>query len=562
MKKIYSLLALCIIAISVMAQQTLPQWAQQLITLNPGVIDSIFSYPQDPKGPNTRTYIIYYNQPLKHSAPDGGRFHMRATLTVFNDADPVTAINHVYCGGYALYKQWLVRPDSLFVFDTLASDVEIAHRYHANYINLEHRYFQYSAPEKCYNNLDDLRAEEAAADFHNLFDALKKVFKGKWVMSGTSKGGITTLLQHTFYPQDFDIFVPYCAPFFNTDRDTVMYTYWYKNGWNEEYQNMFMNVRKEALSNFDKIYNIFYKMTCNGDFSQSHADSIYGSYLTCITGFGFLDHAYVDTATIRNQLYQNDSILKSHHLQYGDTVYAYMLSKCAFSLKDFKPWIDTLRKYPEPKQAPRRYISRYDYKPFAVTEAQWWGNDTIGKSEQAYEYQSKCELGYYDYRFDLIVEDPVLAAQWNAVYKKYVGCLRDLSNPYFASRTFSDNLYNQTMTATKNATKPIVFIYGFDDPWTGAAIKDEYVNGTNVHKFILPAQNHYVHFYSNTDPEKVNQIINILDGVLLGTTDRLETVTDSHNPLFDGKTYNILGMEVDENYRGIVIRNGKKYLQQ
>ena len=28
-----------------------------------------------------------------------------------------------------------------------------------------------------------------------------------------------------------------------------------------------------------------------------------------------------------------------------------------------------------------------------------------------------------------------------------------------------------------------------------------------------------------------------------------------------GKTYNLLGMEVDENYKGIVIRNGKKYLQ-
>ena len=51
-------------------------------------------------------------------------------------------------------------------------------------------------------------------DFHNLFGALKKVLKGKWVMSGVSKGGITTLLQHTFYPNDMDIYVPYSAPFF------------------------------------------------------------------------------------------------------------------------------------------------------------------------------------------------------------------------------------------------------------------------------------------------------------------------------------------------------------
>jgi len=36
---------------------------------------------------------------------------------------------------------------------------------------------------------------------------LKKVLKGKWVMSGVSKGGITTLLQHAFYPEDMDVFV-------------------------------------------------------------------------------------------------------------------------------------------------------------------------------------------------------------------------------------------------------------------------------------------------------------------------------------------------------------------
>ena len=32
-------------------------------------------------------------------------------------------------------------------------------------------------------------------------------------------------------------------------------------------------------------------------------------------------------------------------------------------------------------------------------------------------------------------------------------------------------------------------------------------------------------------------------------------------PSFDGKTYNLLGVEVDENYKGIVIKNGKKFIQ-
>lgn len=32
-------------------------------------------------------------------------------------------------------------------------------------------------------------------------------------------------------------------------------------------------------------------------------------------------------------------------------------------------------------------------------------------------------------------------------------------------------------------------------------------------------------------------------------------------PSFNGKTYNLLGVEVDENYKGIVIKNGEKYIQ-
>jgi hypothetical protein len=32
-------------------------------------------------------------------------------------------------------------------------------------------------------------------------------------------------------------------------------------------------------------------------------------------------------------------------------------------------------------------------------------------------------------------------------------------------------------------------------------------------------------------------------------------------PLFDDKIYNLLGVEVDETYKGIVIKNGQKYIQ-
>lgn len=36
----------------------------------------------------------------------------------------------------------------------------------------------------------------------------------------------------------------------------------------------------------------------------------------------------------------------------------------------------------------------------------------------------------------------------------------------------------------------------------------------------------------------------------------------AENVINDGRIFNVMGIEVDENYRGLVIRNGKKYLQK
>ena len=252
--------------------ENVPQWLTDLQTLNPGLIDSMSYYPTDPAAPNTTTYVIYFHQPLKHAVPDGPSFPMRALITVDNQMDPTTAVNHVYCTGYALYQAFVENPDYTFKKETNSCVEEIANRYRANYISIEHRYFAFSAPQQCWTNLDDLRAEEAAEDFHELFVALKKVFKGKWVMSGVSKGGITTLLQHTFHPEDMDVYVPYSAPFFDSDRDTTMQTYWYQNGWNQEYRDMFMGIRQMGVSQeMEKIYAIFYKMTCGANTSKDQA---------------------------------------------------------------------------------------------------------------------------------------------------------------------------------------------------------------------------------------------------------------------------------------------------
>lgn len=562
MKKFYLFLLAAISSLCAMAQnEQVPQWLTALVNENQGLIDSATWYNPHPAAPNYRTYVVYYNQPLYHADPQSARFHMRALITVDTRNDVTKAVNHVYCSGYSIGNRNLVTPDSIFAASE-GCTAEIAKRYNANYIQIEHRYFQYSAPDKCWEDLDPLTAEEAAGDFHNLFEGLKKVLKGKWVMSGVSKGGITTLLQHAFYPEDMDVFVPYAAPFFDSEKDTTMYQYWYYKGWSKEYLDYFMSIRKKGMAGlFSKpstntIWPIFYKMTRGAKTSEAYADTLAANYMNAVAGFGFDAHAYSDTVTIREEMALNDSVMRSYGWsEPNDTVLSFWLAKDTFSLETFSAWIDTLRKYPDPQQAPVRPLTRRKKVPFGVSEEVWWKNDPEHVDiALAYDYQSKHELGYYDFRYNDIASNAEEAAAANTFWLTYAGCSRDLESP-FKSVQFSRNLYDRTMEATKNATKPIILLYGEDDTWTGAAVKDPFINGTNVQKFILPSQNHSVSFSANTDPAKTAQIMAILDRVLGAPQgiDELQqpavqgTKVFRNGQLFiirDGKTYNALGQRI------------------
>lgn len=183
----YLLPALLLVSPSLFAQTTL----QKILEAIPAITETL---------PLTSTkfsekYVTYFTQPLDHRHPEKGSFRQRVIVFHAGFDRPTVIVTEGYGAAYALnpgYRE------------------EISQFFDANILFVEHRYFLESTPEP--KDWQYLTAENSADDLHAVTTAFKRIYRGKWIATGISKGGQTTLLYRTFYPDDVDISVPYVAP--------------------------------------------------------------------------------------------------------------------------------------------------------------------------------------------------------------------------------------------------------------------------------------------------------------------------------------------------------------
>ncbi len=140
-------------------------------------------------------YLVYFTQPVDHRNPEAGTFSQRVVVSHIGFDRPTLIVTEGYGGAYALDPRYRE---------------ELSKMYDANMVFVEHRYFLESTPEPL--DWQYLTARNAADDLHAVREAFGSVYPGKWIATGISKGGQTTLLYRTFYPDDVDISVPYVAP--------------------------------------------------------------------------------------------------------------------------------------------------------------------------------------------------------------------------------------------------------------------------------------------------------------------------------------------------------------
>ena len=154
-------------------------------------------------GDSFLTYDLMIKQPIDHQHPEKGYFSQWVQLRHRGFNCSTVIETH----GYQMYRG-KNEPEQIL---------------NANNLGVEYRFFGKSVPDSM--NWKYLNLEQATADLHAINQLFRKIYKGKWISTGISKGGQTTLYYKYFYPEDVDVAIPYVAPIDNSLEDTRIYTF-------------------------------------------------------------------------------------------------------------------------------------------------------------------------------------------------------------------------------------------------------------------------------------------------------------------------------------------------
>jgi hypothetical protein len=140
-------------------------------------------------------YVFFIKQQLDAKDSVKGNFEQRVILCHRGFSRPTVLVTEGYNANYGLREDYIE---------------ELSQIFNTNIVLVEYRYFDKSMPTPC--NWDYLTVENSLYDLHNVNQTLHALYKGKWIATGISKGGQTTMFYRSYFPDDVDISVPYVAP--------------------------------------------------------------------------------------------------------------------------------------------------------------------------------------------------------------------------------------------------------------------------------------------------------------------------------------------------------------
>lgn len=367
-------------------------------------------------------YVTYFTQPLDHRHPEKGSFRQRVIVSHAGFDRPTVIVTEGYGAAYALRPQYRE---------------ELSKLLNANMIFVEYRYFLESTPEP--KDWQYLTAENSADDLHAITTAFKSIYPGKWIATGISKGGQTTLLYRTFYPDDVDISVPYVAPLCYGVEDGRHEPFLHKVS-TPENRKKIEDFQLEALKRKAALLPRFEK------------------YCT--------EKNYSFRAPI-------------------EEIYDYSVLEYSFALWQ---WGTPISSIPATTASDDEIFSHL----LAISEPGYFTADSPNAS---FFVQAARELGYYGY--DVQPFKQYLSIQSSEGYLHRLILPEELKD-----MPFDKTLSKKITKFLKKQDPKMIFIYGQNDPWTAAGVT-WLKNKKNIHVFIQPNGSHLARINTLPEAEKV-----------------------------------------------------------
>ena len=210
---------------------------------------------QAPPAAGYRFFLLTYRQPADHTKPSGPTFEQRFQLLHRDVSRPMI----LHTTGYNM-------PGGAF-------RSEPTQLVDGNQISVEQRFFSPSRPNPAdWRKLD---IWQAATDHHRITLALKTIYSAKWLSTGASKGGMTSVYHRRFYPRDVDGVVAYVAPNDPDNRDDRAYDEFFDSvGSTPACRTALKTLQSEALSRRTDMVNRYDAFAAQRGL---HFDQVFGS---------------------------------------------------------------------------------------------------------------------------------------------------------------------------------------------------------------------------------------------------------------------------------------------
>lgn len=356
--------------------------------------------------------VFFFEQPLDHKDPSKGVFKQRVFVSHRGFERPTVLVTEGYGAGGA---------------GAARHNNELADLFQTNLVVVEHRYFLESTPSP--RNWDYLTAENSAIDLHNIYVALKTIYPRKWMSTGVSKGGQTTMIYRTFFPNDMDISVPYVGPL-NRDIEDGRHEIFLRHKVSTPQDRAIVeNFQIEMLKRRTKMMSMFAAHCNERNFTfRTNLDEIYD--------YSVLEYPFA-------------------HWQYGTPIDR-IPSLTASDEDLFNHFISVA--------SPRYFQDKSSIESFNV--------------------QAVKELGYYGYDIE------PFAAYLSIKNPK--GYFKSLVVPKDADVSFDITLYNKICDFLTKEDPRMIFIYGEYDPWsaTAADVSVDMKNKRNMFTAYVPQGSH------------------------------------------------------------------------